>query len=132
MDIPTDPDTDDRLYSVDLHPSAISERLLITLGHALYKALDEATRLDEVELLLDAIGEFSIMASAYGDKTNRVAESLGVDLNEAAIYKQLSLKDAKPLHDMYYKFSQQFIAELTETKNWLENNPVKDTDEINK
>lgn len=122
------PDTEeDRLESVALRPSIISERLLLDLGYSLYYALNDATRLDEVELLMDAIGEFTIMASFYGGKTDRIPESLGVDLNEAAIYKQISLKEKKSINDMYYKFSEQFITTLEDTKEWIEENPLKNS-----
>ena len=115
---------EDRLESINLYPSIISERLLINLGRSLYQALDDATRLDEVELLMEAIGEFSTMASFYGTKTDRIPESLGVDLNEAAIFKRDYLKRNEPVGDTYYQFSEQFMPLLEDTEAWLQENPI--------
>jgi hypothetical protein len=81
-------DKEDRLESVDLKPSENTEVMLLQVGAALHSGLIRAERLDEVEILMDVIIEYSSMVSIYGDKTDRIPESLAVDLNEAALLKR--------------------------------------------
>lgn len=92
---------EDRLESVDLRPSRYSEVMLIQLGAVLYSSLVATERSDEVELLLDAVGEYTTMASFYGNKTERIPESLGVDLNEAALFKRDGSKEWRAYADQF-------------------------------
>jgi hypothetical protein len=108
---------EDRLESIDLEPSRHSERTLIQLGALLYNSLIAAERLSEVELLMDAIGEYATMASFYGDKTGRTPESLGVDLNEAALFKHDSLK--RDESNEWQTYANQFKNTLKELASEL-------------
>lgn len=78
----------DRLENVTLHQSDKSEKTLIELGRILFLSVRDASTLSEVELLIDIVGEYSTMVSFYGEKTERIPESLGVNLNEAALLKR--------------------------------------------
>lgn len=95
-----------RLESVDLKQSTNSEATLLRLGSILYDGLMRAERLDELEMIMDAIGEFTVMVSYYGDKTRRIPESLGVDLNEAASLRHYSL--SKQIKNEWYIYANQF------------------------
>lgn len=103
----------DRLESIDLHPSILTEKMLVQLGSILYDALTKAERVDEVEILMDVIGEYTIMASFYGDKSGRTPESLGTDLNEAALFKKDEL--AKGIKNEWHIYAEQFKKQLSET-----------------
>lgn len=105
-----DPYQEDRLESIDIQASRITEITLVHLGWVLYKGLLKASRVDEVELLIDSIGEYSTMVSYYGQNTNRFPESMGVDLNEAALLKRSSLIDGS--NNDWQKFSEQFHSSL--------------------
>ena len=87
---------DDWLEKVDIERSSLIEKTLVHMGVALHHALVEAERHDEVAMILDAIGELTWMMSNYGDKTDRIPESLGVDLNETAILKYELIKKEGP------------------------------------
>lgn len=76
------------INSLDNHTSTLIEHTLIELGATLYKAVQEARSLAEIELLIDVIGEYSMMASVYGETTGRIPESFGVDLNESVLFKR--------------------------------------------
>ena len=72
--------------------SVILEHLIIELGKLLYESLTKAERYDEVAALSEFIGEFTLLASAYGEQTNRIPEDLGVSLNEAVLFKLYDIK----------------------------------------
>ena len=108
---------EDRLESVKFEPSKQIETTLIRMGTVLYHALTDAVRLDEVEILIDAIGEYSTMASYYGEQTGRVPESMGVDLNEASIMKHSALSNG--IATDWATYAKQFNDSLTVTANEL-------------
>lgn len=103
---------EDRLENIELQPSVVTEKTLINLGLLLYQALNDASRKDEVEILIDAIGEFSTMASFYGIKTKRLEESLGVNLMEAALFKRDGSNE-------WPHYAEPFKNELIETARKL-------------
>jgi hypothetical protein len=105
-----DDNDEHRLESIDLKQSINSEVTLLWLGSILYDGLMRAERLDELEMIMDAIGEFTVMASYYGEKTGRVPESLGVDLNEAAALRHYSL--SKHIENEWYIYANQFKDSL--------------------
>ena len=103
---------EDRLESVDLQSSQHSEKMLIDLGAILHNALVVSSRMDEVDLLMDAIGEYATMTSFYGDKTGRIPESLGVDLNEAAILKRNASSEWQVYADQFKNSLDKIAYEL--------------------
>lgn len=102
---------EDRLESMELHPSFSTERMLINQGVNLYRALIDAGRIDELEILMDAIGEFSTMASYYGIKTERLPESLGTDLVEAAQLKRSTFLHSKAAGSNEWKYYAEDFRE---------------------
>ncbi len=84
---------EDKLESVNLQASPVVERVLVKVGRELHRALIDAERYDEVAALGELIGEYTLVASYYGDKTGRLPEDLGIDLNEAAMFKEDDLKE---------------------------------------
>lgn len=97
---------EDRLESIEINPSKLSEETILKLGELLHDSLVKAERLDEVELLLDIIVEYSVMTSFYGEKTDRIPESIAVDLNEAALLKRDGLSSNRDTEWQIY--AQQF------------------------
>jgi len=75
------------IEEIIFQPSVILEQVIAYLSMTLCDALIKAERYDEVAALGELIGEFTLLASMYGEQTNRVREDLGVSLNEAAIMK---------------------------------------------
>ncbi len=80
------------IEEIIFQPSAMLEQVIAHLGTTLCDALIKAERYDEVAALSELIGEFTLLASVYGEQTNRINEDLGVSLNEAAIMKLHALK----------------------------------------
>lgn len=116
---------EDQLESIDLYPSVVIERTIIRLGYTLLEALQNATRLDEVQLLIDSIGEYTLMVSTYGSKTGRMPESLGVSLNEAALIKHQALEQDLSPSDTYFQFAEQVAPALQKTEQWLKSHPTE-------
>lgn len=81
-----------KIEEIIFQPSAMLEQVIARLGTTLCDALIKAERYDEVAALSELIGEFTLLASVYGEQTNRISEDLGVSLNEAAIMKLHTLK----------------------------------------
>lgn len=75
------------IENITFQQSRLLEHVINSLGSVLYDALVKANRYDEVATLSELIGEFTLLASAYGEQTNRIREDLGVGLNEAALLK---------------------------------------------
>ncbi|HSW77271.1 MAG TPA: hypothetical protein VLG36_00555 [Candidatus Chromulinivoraceae bacterium] len=97
---------------ITFHQSALLERVIIDFGKKLCTLLIEADRYDEVAALGEFIGEFTLLASVYGEQTNCVREDLGVSLNEAAIMK---------LHAIKHKTgSLEWKYYVDDTKNMLD------------
>lgn len=78
---------DDAIESINFQPSMALERFLVAAGRNLYEAVIAADRIDELAALLELTSTYSGIASAYGEKTSRVPEDLGVGLNEAVLLK---------------------------------------------
>lgn len=72
---------------ITFQPSVVIERAIVSLGTTLCDALIKAERYDEVAALSELVGEFTLLASAYGDQTSRIREDLGVGLSEAVLLK---------------------------------------------
>lgn len=107
----------DRLASVNLEPSSSTEELLMKLGALLGSSLIRSQRLDEVEILMDAIAEYSTMVSYYGESTNRIPESLGVDLMEAAMLKRDEMTAA--VKTEWHIYASQFEGALADLADEL-------------
>lgn len=90
MDTPQDNLID--IENITFEPSIVLEKVIINFGRTLYNSLIEATRADEIAALSELIGEFTLLASVYGEQTNRIREDLGISLNEAAIMKLYAVK----------------------------------------
>lgn len=100
----------DRLESIAFQPSTTTELSLIKLGVLFADSLRKASTANEVVILVDIIGEYSTMVSYYGEATGRIPESLGVDINEAALLKHESVTfDRKTEWEI---FLQQFENDL--------------------
>lgn len=108
---------EDRLGALNLLPSINTEKTLVQLGSVLYDSLVRAVRLDEVEIVIDAIGEYSTMVSFYGEETGRMPESLAVDLNEAALLKETELSKGDKTE--WHIYASQFKKNLAATANEL-------------
>lgn len=80
------------IESIDFHQSNVLEHTILKLGHTLYDDLIEASREDEIAVLSELIGYFTLLASAYSLKTGHLTEDLGVGLNEAALLKLNAIK----------------------------------------
>lgn len=85
-------DTSNKPESTASAQSSSTEAALVRVGFVLYESLMSAKRLDEVEILMNLISEYSTTASNYGDAVGTTPESLGVDLSEAALLKRESLR----------------------------------------
>lgn len=106
---------EDRLESVNLQASRIIERVLIKVGRELHKALVDAERYDEVTAIKELIGEYSAVASFYGERTGRIPEDLGVDLNEAMLLKESDLKkNGKVTSNTWKEFADSAIRRIEE------------------
>jgi hypothetical protein len=80
---------DKKLESVKESP--VINEFIYKQGRLLADTLRLTSRSDEVELISDQIGAYTTTTSIYGDATGQVPESLGVDLNEAAMLKLAEL-----------------------------------------
>jgi len=109
----------------DSHPeyekmyfSFLSEQTILRLGVLLHGAVLNAERVDELELLVGVVAEFTVMTSTYGEKTDRIPESLAVDMNESVLMKLESLKrDDNDTEWMVY--IQQFKDSLLDVSQKL-------------
>lgn len=110
----------DRLESVDLKQSNISEKMLVDLGTILYNSYVRATRVDELELMDEAIGEYVLMTSYYSQATDRIPESLGVDLNVSMYFRLPALKNGEATQDDWRVYAEQFRELLLNTAEDLE------------
>ena len=75
------------IESVTFQQSTLLEQVIVSHGTMLCDALIRAERYDEIVVLNELTGEFTLLASAYGEQTNRIPEDLGVSLGEAAQMK---------------------------------------------
>lgn len=100
------------LENISFKQSKILEEMIASLGRNLYDVLIKADRYDEVAALCELTGELAILASAYGEQTNRLREDLGVGLNEAALLKLHAVK--------YETGSREWRAYADETKKILD------------
>ncbi len=80
------------IESVTFQQSELLEQVIVSLGTTLCDALLRAERYDEVAALGELAGEFALLASVYGEQTNRIPEYLGVSLGEAIKFKLQSIK----------------------------------------
>jgi hypothetical protein len=80
------------IESVTFQQSELLERVIVSIGMTLCNALVRAERYDEIIALREIAGEFALLASVYGEQTNRIPESLGVSLGEAIEFKLQSIK----------------------------------------
>ncbi|MGD8374169.1 MAG: hypothetical protein PVI21_04950 [Candidatus Woesebacteria bacterium] len=90
-----------------IHKSKLIDMLIVSLGKSLLNTLEQATRVDEIELLIEQIGAYTLLISYYGDATQRVSESMGINLGEAAAFKLHELKSKK-------------TSPLSETQNYID------------
>lgn len=104
--------------TIEFQQSDLVERLLLELGTMLHGYLIEANRYDEVATVSEMIGEFTYMASHYGEQIEGVREDLGVDLNEAASFKLYEMKhpDAHSEWHIYAAQGKQALDELRARK----------------
>jgi len=91
---------------INYQQSAMLERLLLDFGNLLHHSLVEATREDETMALSELIGEFTLLASAYATKTDRLREDLGVSLNEAALLKLTAIKTGNTHDNEWRRFAE--------------------------
>ncbi len=106
---------DKKLESVQ--KSSVIDKFIYDQGVLLANTLEISSRADEVELISDQIGAYTILSSIYGDATGQVPESLGVDLGEAALLKLSELRDNNPGKNNESKFYiEQFTRSLQEIK----------------
>lgn len=90
--------------------SPILELLIRTLGIELLHAVIEASHVSELERLLPLVVKYNVFAGEYGEETGRVSESLGVDLNEAALLKLDELRSG--LRTEWRVFARQFASQF--------------------
>lgn len=120
LDITMDDDKD-RLESIDLKPSRVSEQTLINLGAILHHSLMQATLLHEVELTRGVIVEFCSMWSSYADKTERMPEDVYVDLNEASLFKRDKIAAGEDISGgLWLENAEDFIEYLTSVAEDME------------
>jgi hypothetical protein len=102
------------IENITFQQSSILEQVIINSGKMLYESLVKAERYDEVAALSELIGEFTLLASVYGGQTDRILESLGVSLGEAAIFKLEAIKrqDASMEWKHYAEDTKSMLDEL--------------------
>lgn len=104
-----------KLESVQKSP--VIDKFIYDQGVLLANTLEILSRADEVELISDQIGAYTVLASIYGDATGQVPESLGVDLGEAALLKLAELRDDNPSKSNESSFYlKQFDESLQQIK----------------
>jgi hypothetical protein len=102
---------------ITFQQSAVIEEIIVKLGNMLYESLIKADRYDEVAALSELIGEFTLLASIYGEQTGQVREDLGVSLNEAALLKLSAIKQNEDSSDLEWKvFADQTKNALNKLK----------------
>lgn len=92
--------------------SLVIDEFIYTQGKLLADVLTKSTRIDEVNLISDLIGSYTHMVSMYGDFSDKIPESLGVDLNEACLMKLYELRnntDETSESDIYL---ERFVTSL--------------------
>lgn len=125
QDHPLRQDSIDKLNSLELQygdkklesvkESPVIDKFIYDQGRLLADTLELSSRSDEVELISDQIGAYTILVSIYGDATGQVPESLGIDLGEAALLKLDELRNNRAGKNAESKFYlEQFIKSLQE------------------
>lgn len=110
---------EERLQRLDIRRNQVFEQALLNVGEQLYSALVEVVRYEEVELLLEMIGPYTEVVSVYSVKTAGFQESLGVNLNEAALLKASALRNTgKSMEWKYY--ADDFIQEVRQLASELQ------------
>jgi hypothetical protein len=98
---------------IDFQQSDLLEKLILNFGDMLHESLIAAQRPDEIETLIELTVEFSVLASTYGEQTDRIPEDLGVSLNEAAHLKLTMVKKHATSSEWAY-YAQQTKDMLNE------------------
>lgn len=110
------------IETMNFQQSAVLEQLILDLGKILHRSLVDANRYEEVAALSELIGEFTLLASSYGEKTTRIREDLGVSLNEAALLKLSAIKRRAATSDLEWKYyaddTKKVLDELEKSRQY--------------
>jgi len=122
QDHPLTQDSIDKINSLELQygdkkiesvkESSVIDEFIYKQGKLLVDTLNISSRADEVDLIYDQIGAYTVLTSIYSSTTGQVPESLGVDLGEAALLKLAELRDNDPNKSNESKF---YIEQFSKT-----------------
>lgn len=88
--------------------SLVINKFIYKQGKLLANTLAVSSNKDEVELISDQIGTYTMLVSIYGKATGKVPESLGVDLSEAALFKLDELQNKTGKNSESDKYIKHF------------------------
>lgn len=80
------------IESITFQQSPLLEQMIVSIGTTLHHTLMQTQRYDETVAVSELIGEFTLLASVYGEQTNHIPEDLGVSLSEAARMKMHAIQ----------------------------------------
>ena len=106
------------IETIDFQQSDVLEDLILKLGKMLHDTLLSAKRYDEIAALSELVGEFTLLASSYGEGTMSIPEDLGVSLNEAVLLRLAAVKqDADTLDTEWEHYANQTKMLLDRLEN---------------